>query len=174
MQATEAIALREYAKKELAIALESSLGADDDFPAITENVLDLVKTIAVQESFGNSHKLVASWLFDLVRFIPLTPLTGEDSEWEEIPSLQSLPPGSGRVWQNVRCRRVYKTETYAFDADGINRVSKDGKLSCSGGFRNHRTITFPYYPSEVTEVMTDEEVAESYARLERLERESGT
>lgn len=71
---------------------------------------------------GGAVFVAANVLARLVKGLPLTPLTGDDSEWMEV---------GPNVWQNIRCGTVFRDETgrcYDIDVDG------------------RPTIVFPYYP----------------------------
>ncbi|NBR26060.1 MAG: hypothetical protein EBU08_20215, partial [Micrococcales bacterium] len=94
----------------------------------------------------------------LASYEPITPLTGEDSEWSEV--------GNG-VFQNKRCSRVFKQQdTFdgrPYDLDGKvfwNWVrSDDGDVFKShyGDSNSRVPITFPYTPvTEYVFVPTDE------------------
>lgn len=69
-------------------------------------------------------------------FEPLSPLTGEASEWMEV--------GDG-MWQNRRCSRVFKgRDGVAYDSEGRVFCDPDGCTYLSRDSRVH--VTFPYTP----------------------------
>lgn len=92
---------------------------------VADSVLSMVKEF----SRGRHSGLLASYCLDifdrLARFLPLTPLTGEDDEWVYI---------SDGVYQNKRCPRVFKDKDHAYD------------VGASPAHTTPPTITFPYTP----------------------------
>jgi hypothetical protein len=74
-----------------------------------------------------------------MRFEPLTPLTGEDNEWNQIKD---------NLYQNRRSPRVFKEDGQAYDIDGIVFRDPDGCYVTNKDSRVN--ITFPYTP--VTEI----------------------
>ena len=86
-----------------------------------KHILYMVKEFGKEDHSGYSASYAINLLNKLLRFEPLSPLSGDDSEWNEV--------GHG-VFQNKRCFHVFK------DADG--------KAYDSNG-RGY--IKFPYVPS---------------------------
>ena len=69
---------------------------------IQENVLELIKVFCGQEGYfecSYSSKLKADYFRKLVMFEPLSPITGNDDEWEEIKN---------NIYRNKRLRSVFK------------------------------------------------------------------
>lgn len=133
----------EYAKSELARITKDG---DELQDAINKNILDIVELFASQGHSGFTAGYAMSILERLLRFKPITPLTGEDDEWGDVSDFMGQ-----RVLQNKRCSSVFKTvDTQgnmieAHDIDGIV-VSDNGGLTwfSSGSFR--KNVTFPYEP----------------------------
>ena len=129
----------EYAKSELARITKDGDGLQD---AINKNVLDIVELFASQGHSEISAGYVMSVLERLLRFKPLTPLTGEDDEWTEV----SDKMGQG-CFQNKRCSSVFKTTDAqgntieVYDIDAI-AYSDNGGLTwfASSRFRKKRDV----------------------------------
>jgi len=124
----------EWAKKELARIEHDEDGIQD---CIDTNILELLEVFCNQEHSNFSANYVLNVFNRLTHYLPLTPLTGEDDEWNDV--------GNGH-FQNKRCPMVFK------DADG-KAYNIDGKIfSDDGGetwFANKDSsvyISFPYMP----------------------------
>lgn len=133
----------EYAKSELARITKDGDGLQD---AINKNVLDIVELFASQGHGEISAGYVMSVLERLLRFKPLTPLTGEDDEWTEV----SDKMGQG-CFQNKRCSSVFKTTDEqgntieVYDIDAI-AYSDNGGFTWFASSRFRKNVTFPYEP----------------------------
>lgn len=133
----------EYAKSELARISKDEDGIQD---AINKNILDIVELFASQGHSGFSAGYVMSVLERLLRFKPLTPLTGEDDEWTEVSDKMGQ-----KCFQNKRCSSVFKTTDAqgnfleAYDIDGI-AYSDNGGLTWFASNRFQKNVTFPYEP----------------------------
>lgn len=107
---------------------------------IQEDVLELIRVFSEQGHSGFSAPLCIRMFSRLANFEPLSPLTGEDDEWQEI--------GDG-VFQNKRCSHVFKDKDrfngQAYDING--RVFKMPDGSCYTNGDSFVPITFPYKPS---------------------------
>ena len=107
-----------------------------------ENVMELVKVFIKQGHSGMSASIALALFKQVASFLPLSPLTGEDSEWQEIS------PG---LFQNLRCSHVFKEQDGTYDAEGKIFEEPDG--SCYTGFGSRVPITFPYQPhTEIVKV----------------------
>lgn len=118
--------LLKHAKSELRAA--GLFDADADYDgAIATSVVALMETFCAYGHSGGSAELTVAVFNRLVNCKPLTPLTGEDDEWNDISN--NAGAGPGPMWQSRRCASVFKDNKTAWDID------KPG----------HRTpITFPY------------------------------
>lgn len=124
-----------YAKSELARITKDEDGLQR---RINRDILEIVKIFSNQGHSGFSGSYALSILNRLLRFKPITPLTGEKEEWNDL--------GDGR-WQNKRCSSVFRTKDGDFeDIDGII-VSDNGGITWFSSGRFHKKISFPYYPS---------------------------
>ena len=104
--------LVDYAKRELDIL---NLGNNDrtgegmDFH-MRDHILHMVELFAEEGHSGFSASYALSILKRVLAYRPLTPLTGEDDEWNEV--------GDG-VFQNRRASNVFKENGQAYWMDGI-------------------------------------------------------
>ena len=126
-----------WAERELNRLLTGDEDSDKIQRVINSNILDLVKIFAKQGHSGLSASYVISVLYRLLKFKPLTPLTGEDDEWNEIQK---------GVYQNRRYSAVFKD-----NKDNSTAYNIEGKVfSDDGGktwFTNRSSlvpVTFPY------------------------------
>jgi hypothetical protein len=104
--------LVDYAKRELDIL---NLGNDDrtgegmDFH-MRDHILRMVEMFSEEGHSGFSASYALSILKRVLEYKPLTPLTGNDDEWNEV--------GDG-VFQNRRASNVFKENGQAYWMDGI-------------------------------------------------------
>lgn len=126
--------LVEYAKSEL-----NRIGRDEDGmqDMMNRDIISIVEMFSEQGHSGFSAGYALSALERLLRFKPLTPLTGEDDEWSDI---------SNGTQQNKRCSSVFRNaDGTAHDIDGII-VSDNGGITWFSSGRFRREVTFPYTP----------------------------
>lgn len=128
--------LLEHAKNELSIA--GLLDSKDEMQQLMNQ--HILKIIEEFENFGHSGfsaGYALSQLIPLMDYLPLTPLTGNDDEWEK---------AAFNLWQNKRCSRVFKTPDGAYDIDGYYFKDQNGNT-----FTNHcssKPVIFPYIPQK--------------------------
>jgi hypothetical protein len=115
---------------------------DDEFinQMMRDNILELIKVFDQQGHSGFSAGYCIRILTKLLKYKPLSPLTGEDSEWIEV---------ADKYYQNKRCSSVFKDEEGVYDIDAI--VKRNQKGHTYMGPRKY--ITFPYTPPEKPEVI---------------------
>jgi hypothetical protein len=133
--------IRTYAINELTkIGMYDS--GDEMNDAMCEHILKMVDVFAEEGHSGFSANYAINILQKLLRFEPLSPLTGEDDEWDDISD-----HFEGReVYQNKRLSRVFKDgkDGQAYDNQGKVFVEPDG---CCYTSRDSRVyIDFPYTP----------------------------
>lgn len=127
-----------YAEAELARLLGDPDG-DEMQLVMNKHLVRMVRVFAREGHSGFSAGYAIACLEKLLRFEPLTPLTGEEDEWNDISDMHGEP-----CWQNRRCGRVFRDATGAYDIEGKVFVDPDG---CSYTSRDSRVyITFPYRP----------------------------
>jgi len=80
-----------------------------------KHLLHMVKEFSEEGHSGFSANYALQCLEKLMRFKPLSPLTGEDDEWYEHNYGES-----GKTYQNKRCSSVFKEskDGEAYDIDG--------------------------------------------------------
>ena len=116
-------------------------GDDPMQKAMNAHVLKMVRTFAREGHSGFSASYAIAQLERLLRFEPLSPLTGEDDEWNDISDMSGEP-----MWQNRRCGRVFKgADGRAYDIDGKVFRDADGISYTSRESRVY--VTFPYTPT---------------------------
>lgn len=124
-----------YAEKELRLAgwYDKDAFYGDLVP---KAILRMVREFADEGHSGMSANLCIALFKKVAAFEPLTPLTGADSEWNEI--------GEKR-FQNRRCGHVFKDEDgRAYDSEG--RVFRDPDGGCYTSRDSRVFIEFPYTP----------------------------
>ena len=126
--------LVEFAKNELKTI--GMLDSTDPYNQMgTKAILDLIELFASQGHSGFSAHYVENAFHKLALFKPLSPLTGEDEEWNEV---------SEGVWQNKRCSSVFKEKDgKCYNIEGKEFTDDGGRTwyTC----RESRTeVTFPY------------------------------
>ncbi len=105
---------------------------------VCDNILELLEVFSKQGHSGMSAPYVIGMFFKLANHEPITPLTGEDSEWEKVDF---------QTFQNVRCSRVFKNINTGevYDIQGKVFEEPDGaRFTSSESIVN---ITFPYMPN---------------------------
>lgn len=125
--------LMDFAKKELEIWTKGEMGE-----MMAEDVLEALNVLCEQGHSGLSAPIVISLLKRLWDWKPLTPLTGEGSEWTD-----ELDP-NGETLQNKRCPAVFKDKKTgkARYLDGRVFVEPDGStFTCA---LSSVDIDFPY------------------------------
>lgn len=126
--------LVDYAKDELKrIGMIDSGEPYNDLAA--KAILDLIELFSSQSHSGFSAPYVINTFSRLAMFKPLSPLTGEDDEWNE------MIDGS---FQNKRYSAVFKDskDGTAYDIDG-KVFSDDGEIWYTSGDSRVK-VTFPY------------------------------
>lgn len=114
---------------------------------ICDHILKLLALFSEEGHSGSSAAYAIGLFEKLASFEPITPITGEDWEWNEV--------GDG-MFQNKRCGHVFKDANrfngQAYDIDGIVFYD-DVTLDDGTPYRSHYTcgdshvpITFPYTP----------------------------
>lgn len=99
-----------HAERELDLIGLTEDSSDEMNVDMRKHILHMINEFAEEGHSGMSASYALSILKNLLDFKPLTPLTGEDDEWNEI--------GNG-YWQNRRASNVFKTKDGAYWMDGI-------------------------------------------------------
>lgn len=124
----------EYAKSELA-----RIGKDDDGmqDMMNRDILEIIDKFSQQGHSGFSASYALSVLDRLLRFKPITPLTGEANEWNECRD---------GVYQNKRCSSVFRQKDGTFEDIDAIIVSDNGGVTWFSSGRFRKEVSFPYYP----------------------------
>lgn len=128
------MALVEFAKSELA-RIDAD-GADEMQNHMNEHILKMVQVFADEGHSGFSASYAVAVLEKLLRFEPLSPLTGADDEWNEV--------GEG-VFQNRRCSHVFLEDGQAYDIEG--KIFREPSGVCFTSRDSRVPVAFPYTPS---------------------------
>lgn len=99
-------------------------------------ILDMMRQFYEEGHSGMSASVVSTIFGKLSDFQPLTPLTGQDDEWNEIGNDE---------FQNKRRSSVFKRDGVAYDMNGKVFRNKGGSCYTSSGSRVN--IEFPYTPT---------------------------
>jgi hypothetical protein len=131
--------LVEYAETELRRA--GFFDKDSDYDGMLgESVLELVKKFAEQGHSGASATMTVDLAERLMRFEPLTPLTGEADEWNDVSDVGGHE--GGPIFQNKRYSSVFMEDGEAYDIGAVVAVDPSG-----GTWTGPRKkISFPYTP----------------------------
>jgi hypothetical protein len=116
-------------------------GSGDEMnDAMCEHILKMVNVFAEEGHSGFSANYAINILQKLLRFEPLSPLTGEDDEWK------LCKYNDRETYQNKRFSRVFKEgkDGQAYDMQGKVFVEPNGASYTSRDSRVY--IEFPYTP----------------------------
>ena len=132
------MALVEFARDELA---RIGSGEPDEMQeAMNAHILRMVETFADEGHSGFSAAYAVGILQRLLRFEPLTPLTGEEDEWVV------LDYGDEMAAQNKRCPHVFRrADGTAYDGEAV--IFREPSGACFTNSDSRRDITFPYTPA---------------------------
>ena len=112
---------------------------DDMQQLMCEQVIELLKLFSSHGHSGFSANYAINLFTKLAKFEPIVPLTGEDSEWNEV--------GDG-MWQNNRCSHVFKDSSgYTYDIQG--KVFTDSNGCSYTSKDSHTKVVFPYTPKTI-------------------------
>lgn len=130
--------IHEYAETEMNRAWPETDPMQD---MMKQNVLEIVDVFNKQGHSGMSASYVLGVIDRVLRFLPISPLTGDEDEW-------GAAYGDDDTQQNLRCSKVFRAHHDNSTAHNI-----EGKVfSTDGGetyFSNRNSsvpVSFPYYP----------------------------
>ncbi len=137
--------LTDYSERELRLA--GFFDKDSDYHgALGVAALELIKAFADQEHSGFSAGLTVELFRKLAQYEPLLPLTGEESEWDDVRD---------GLQQNNRCSRVFRKNGQAYDVEGV--IFRNTNGTCFTNGKSRVFVTFPYVPKhEYLEVSVDD------------------
>lgn len=133
-----------FARKEMAIVYGHKEPDGEYDAAGHDAVLELIRVFANQGHSGFSAAWTTNTVERLMRFEPLTPLTGEDSEWNEVGEEDGVT-----TFQNNRCSHVFKNgkDGHAYDIQGRVFVEEGEDQHSFTGSGSRKWVTFPYVPT---------------------------
>lgn len=118
------------------------IGTDEMGKLMADQVREMLLVFSTHGHSGFSAGYATDLLQKLMRFEPITPLTGEPNEWME------LFEGS---LQNMRASHVFKDpdrfDGQAYDINAV--VFREPNGACFTGRGSAQPITFPYTPRTV-------------------------
>ena len=123
--------LVEHAKREFEIL--GWPGDDEMQKLICDHVIELLECFSGHGHSGSSAPYALSLFNKLVKFDPISPLTGEDDEWNDI---------GDDTWQNRRNGTVFKTSAGAYWLDG--KVFRDPEGCCYTNNNSRVPVEFPW------------------------------
>lgn len=147
--------LLEFAKNELNNILEQ---CQEDTEAlklqkqINKDILDIINLFSKQGHSGGSASYVISVLNRLLHYKPLTPLTGNDDEWEDITKYGV----DDTCYQNKRYPAVFKDkDNRAYNVEGKAFSDDNGHTWYTNG-DSRVYIEFPYnVPESPEQIIVD-------------------
>ena len=129
--------LIDHAKEELSKIYTEEELKDPYNKFAYDSIMTLVTTFSNQCHSGFTAPYVVNTFERLAAFKPITPLTGEDDEWEKVDN---------NIWQNKRCSSVFKNDLdQAYDVNG-KIFSSDGGKTWFTNSDSSVEVTFPYAP----------------------------
>jgi hypothetical protein len=123
----------EYAKDEMKGA--GLYDEDADYgDMLPKAVLRLLSIHAIESHSGGSHAMTSSIFKQVSNFRPLLPLTGHETEWNEV---------GPDTWQNRRCSTIFRDKNgNAHNIEGKIFEEPDGSRYTSRD--SHVPINFPW------------------------------
>jgi len=121
---------------------------DDMNGMMRKHLLHMVKEFSEEGHSGFSASYALQCLEKLLRFKPLSPLTGEDDEWGDVSEVSGEP-----MFQNKRCSSIFKhgKDGEAYDIDGkvfwewyTDNETGEKHKSYYTGKGSRVPVTFPY------------------------------
>lgn len=140
--------LVEHAKKEFEILGWTE--EDKMQQVVCNNILELIEAFSKQGHTGTTGPYVIAYFERLAKYGILAPLTGEDSEWEDVSEFAGK-----EQYQNNRMSSIFKDETGTYWTDGKIFKDPDGYTFTNKDSRVF--ISFPWHLREPEIIDVDEE-----------------
>lgn len=144
------MSLLEFSKRELDRIGLTEHSPEEMNQAMRQHVIHMMEEFCNEGHSGFSASYAVNILSKLMKYEPLSPLTGEDDEWNEVSD-----GNGGKMYQNNRCSHVFKLEgKQAYDMNGIvfwEWQRRDDGTAYKSYYRNSgcsTPVTFPYTPKE--------------------------
>lgn len=119
------------------------LDTDDDMnQEMRKDILQMIVMFSSQGHSGFSANYAQSVLRPLLRYEPIGPLTGEESEW-------GSPYDESGTRQNKRCGGVFKSrdgKSYYIGAITFDEMTEGGEISGFTNINSKQPIEFPFTP----------------------------
>ena len=154
------MSLYKHAEKELDLIGLNEV--NDHNGAMRKHILHMIEEFAQEGHSGFSAAYAIGLLQKLLKYEPLSPLTGEAWEWIDVSQESGYT-----LYQNKRCGRVFKgRDGEAWDIDGkiffewvSDPDTNDGEpyKVYFNNKESHTPIKFPYTPTTVYEEKPREE-----------------
>lgn len=131
-----------HAERELDIILNKCEDEDgkEMQRMINQDILEIVEVFSNQGHSGFSASYAIGMIKKLLSYEPITPLTGNDEEWNKLDYNDDVK------YQNKRCSRIFKdAKGQAYDSEG-KIFSDDGGKSWYQSKDSRVYIEFPYTP----------------------------
>jgi len=141
------MSLVEHAKKEFEVL--NWPGDCEIQQMVCDNVIELLEVFSKQGHSGSSAPYVLNLFESLAKYNPISPLTGEDTEWQDIGEQDGI------LYQNRRDSEVFMDNEGAYWINGKIFRDKDGCCFTSGDSRVK--VDFPWTKPESEIVDIDEE-----------------
>lgn len=145
-----------FAENELNIILSKCEDeeARDMQKHMNNDIIQIIQVFAEQGHSGFSASYAINLLQKLLRYEPITPLTGADDEWNKLDYEKDIK------YQNKRCSRVFKDgDGKAYDSQG-KIFSDDGGKSWYVCGDSRVYIKFPYVP-KTEKVIVEKNISEN-------------
>jgi hypothetical protein len=138
--------MSDFARKELDLA--GMFDKDSDYEGMLgEAVMDLIELFASQGHSGFSAAMTVDLFDRLASYKPLTELTDNPDEWNDVSEFQGGKPG----WQSTRSPSCFSNDggkTYwDIDEDYYKHTDEDG-LVWSGGLTEEQWDARPIHTSK--------------------------
>ena len=129
--------LVKHAKKEFEVL--GWPGDCDMQKMVCDNIIELLDVFSDQGHSGSSAPYVINLFTGLAKFNPISPLTGEDSEWNEVGDDTFQNNRDSEVFKNGKDGEAYWIHGKIFrDPDGCTFTSGDSRVP----------VTFPWTKPE--------------------------
>ena len=147
------MSLLSHAEYELDLIGMKDEGDDDMNIAMRKHILHMIEEFSEEGHSGFSAQYAISILSKLLKYEPLTPLTGDDSEWVDVSEMNG-----NTLYQNKRSGRVFKDNDGAYDIEGkvywdwfTDEETGEKYKSYYTGRESRVPVEFPYVPTTVYE-----------------------
>jgi hypothetical protein len=141
--------LVDHAERELKLA--GLYDADADYGGeVAKCVMELITAFAKQGHSGGSGAALMTLFSRLARFEPLTPITSDPAEWNDVSAVSDE-----RMWQSRRCPSVFcDDQGTVWDIECAVYVWPDGSATTRGR-NDYSRVKLPYMPGQKRTIVVD-------------------